>query len=398
MVLKQNIAKLKEFQKNAPNVEFVNKEANLDTLDDWYLFKDTDTETISFPKNFILYGPPGTGKTYHTVLYAVAIIEKKTLAEVAADPYEDVISRYHQYQADGFIAFTTFHQSYGYEEFIEGIRPVLTNSTNVTAKTQTPTSEMTKAESEIQHINSEIQYEISSGIFKSFCDRATQDTSHANNYVFIIDEINRGNLSKIFGELITLIEPSKRLGQIGGITVTLPYSKTQFGVPDNLYLIGTMNTADRSIALLDTALRRRFQFRELQPDPSVLNDVFVEDLSIKELFTRMNQKISILFDREHTIGHAYFLPLKENPTLETLASTFRTTILPLLQEYFYEDYEKIQLILGDNKKAKECDQFIIKSPVDYAVLFGSTDFEIDDSFSYQINIDAFTHIDAYRSI
>lgn len=398
MVLKQNIAKLKEFQKNAPNVEFVNKEANLDTLDDWYLFKDTDTETISFPKNLILYGPPGTGKTYHTVLYAVAIIEKKTLAEVAADPYEDVISRYNQYQTDGFLTFTTFHQSYGYEEFIEGIRPVLTNSTNVTAKTQTTTSEMAKAESEIQHINSEIQYEISSGIFKSFCDKAHREQSHANNYVFIIDEINRGNLSKIFGELITLIEPTKRLGQIGGITVTLPYSKTPFGVPDNLYLIGTMNTADRSIALLDTALRRRFQFRELQPDPSVLNDVFVEDLSIKELFTRMNQKISILFDREHTIGHAYFLPLKENPTLETLASTFRTTILPLLQEYFYEDYEKIRLVLGDNKKTKECDQFIIKKGVDYADLFGSTDFEIDDSFSYQFNIDAFTHIDAYRSI
>ena len=112
----------------------------------------------------------------------------------------------------------------------------------------------------------------------------------------------------------------------------------------------------------------------------------------------MNQKISILFDREHTIGHAYFLPLKENPTLETLASTFRTTILPLLQEYFYEDYEKIRLVLGDNKKTKECDQFIIKKGVDYADLFGSTDFEIDDSFSYQFNIDAFTHIDAYRSI
>lgn len=390
MVLRQG--KLKNLnQHGVKTIEFVNKEANLDTLDDWYLFKDTDTETISLPKNLILYGPPGTGKTYHTVLYAVAIIEKKTLAEVAADPYEDVISRYHQYQTDGFLTFTTFHQSYGYEEFIEGIRPVLTNSTNVTAKTQTTTSEMTKAESEIQ-------YEISSGIFKSFCDRATQDTSHANNYVFIIDEINRGNLSKIFGELITLIEPTKRLGQISGITVTLPYSKTQFGVPDNLYLIGTMNTADRSIALLDTALRRRFQFRELQPDPSVLSDVFVEDLSIKELFTRMNQKISILFDREHTIGHAYFLPLKENPTLETLASTFRTTILPLLQEYFYEDYEKIRLVLGDNKKTKECDQFIIKKGVDYANLFGNTDFEIDDSFSYQINIDAFTHIDAYRSI
>lgn len=395
MVLKQNITKLKEFQKNAKNIEFVNKEANLDVLDDWYLFKDTDTDTVAFPKNLILYGPPGTGKTYHTILYAVAIIEKKTLAEIEADPYDDLISRYNRYKEDGFITFTAFHQSYGYEEFIEGIRPVMVQDFNTKSKKQSQTS---NKNSELQTTKSKIQYEISSGIFKHFCDRANQDQSQANNYVFIIDEINRGNLSKIFGELITLIEPSKRLGQIGGLSVTLPYSKTQFGVPDNLYLIGTMNTADRSIALLDTALRRRFQFQEMQPDPSVLNNVFVEDLSIKDLLARMNQKISILFDREHTIGHAYFLPLKENPTLETLASIFRTTILPLLQEYFYQDYEKIRLVLGDNKKSDEHNQFIIKKMVDCADLFGNTDFEMDDAFYYQINLDAFTHIEAYRSI
>ena len=364
MILKPKILK------NVKNVEY------MDDFDDWYIFKDTPSTYSELPKNMILYGPPGTGKTYHTVLYAVAIIEEKSLAEVASEPYEDIAKRYHHYKENGLIEFTTFHQSYSYEDFIEGIRPVMNNDSD--------------------DVISDIQYEVSPGLFKDFCDRAKQ--SIQTNHVFIIDEINRGNIAKIFGELITLIEPSKRIGQLEGTYARLPYSKESFGVPDNIYIIGTMNTADRSISTIDTALRRRFHFKEMQPDPSVLSGICVEDLSIQKLLSHMNQKISVLYDREHTIGHAYFMPLKNNPTVEMLASIFKSAILPLLQEYFYEDYEKIRLVLGDNKKTNENEQFIIKKIVDYGELFGNTDFELDDAFQYEINAAAFSLIEAYRSI
>lgn len=171
-----------------------------------------------------------------------------------------------------------------------------------------------------------------------------------------------------------------------------------FGVPSNVYLIGTMNTADRSIATIDTALRRRFQFKEMQPDPNVLDGIFVEDISIKDLLTRMNLKISVLYDREHTIGHAYFTKLKDNPTIEVLASTFQNAIIPLLQEYFYEDYEKIRLVLGDNNKQSEEDQFITATATDFAALFGNTDHGMDDTYRYKVNTAAFDNIEAYRYI
>ena len=218
------------------------------------------------------------------------------------------------------------------------------------------------------------------------------------NYVFIIDEINRGNISKIFGELITLIETTKRVGRSEGMTVRLPYSQKPFGVPKNVYIIGTMNTADRSIATIDTALRRRFQFREMQPSPDVLEDISVEDLSISKLLNRMNKRITVLYDREHTIGHAYFMPLKLSPTVETLAEIFTNNIIPLLQEYFYEDYEKIRLVLGDNRKTDPAEHFIKAVENDYAELFGDVDIGLDDSCSYEINYAAFGNIEAYRSI
>lgn len=438
-------------------------------------------ETVTdIAKNTILYGPPGTGKTYHTVFYAVAAIENRPIASVQAERYSAVLERYREYRDAGLIEFTTFHQSYGYEEFIEGIRPVLSQSSGT----------------------GDIQYRIENGVFLQFCapmqhrandfntawellclDAQAQDGrysfvrrtgseisaafvddtkfrvnwesekgSHndltkaavkkqfeAHNYaarmqlaggnrwmfdaqqavidtlvenydladssgeiaanrVFIIDEINRGNISKIFGELITLIEPSKRMGQPEGMTVRLPYSKREFGVPDNVYLIGTMNTADRSIAVIDTALRRRFQFREMQPDPRVLAGVSVEDISIPDMLTRMNEKISVLYDREHTIGHAYFMPLIQSPTIETLASIFENSIIPLLQEYFYDDYEKIRLVLGDNNKEEREDQFIAAGGTDCGELFGGTDIDLNGSVHYQINRSAFDSIEAYRSI
>jgi len=178
-------------------------------------------------------------------------------------------------------------------------------------------------------------------------------------YVFIIDEINRGNISKIFGELITLIETTKRSGEGKEecISTKLPYSNEEFTVPDNVYIIGTMNTADRSIALMDTALRRRFKFEEMLPNYDLLKDIFVEDEGIKvnigTMLKAINERIEYLYDREHTIGHAVFLELKENNNIDKLENIFKKSVIPLLQEYFYEDYDKIRLILGDNAKDED---------------------------------------------
>ena len=226
----------------------------------------------------------------------------------------------------------------------------------------------------------------------------TKVEDEKKNYVFVIDEINRGNISKIFGELITLIESSKRIGQPEGMRAKLPYSQQLFGVPDNIYIIGTMNTADRSIAAIDTALRRRFRFKEMMPDADVLKGISVEDISVSEMLARMNKRISVLYDREHTIGHAYFIPLRDNPTIEQLAEIFENAIVPLLQEYFYEDYEKIRLVLGDNNKDNKEEQFIVVVENDYNELFGSADIGFDDSVTYEINRAAFDNIEAYRSI
>lgn len=505
--------------------------------------REEDTGT-DIGLNTILYGPPGTGKTYYTVIYAVAIVEARALADIEREPYADVLERYNEYREQGRIEFTTFHQSYGYEEFIEGIRPVITPG------------------DDSEDDSGEIQYRVQPGIFKRFCETSrlranvsaynlgigaspniwkvslegtgdnptrteclennhirigwdeygrditdktdfsvaggrnvlnafinrmkpgdivlscysassidaigvvagdyewheeydhfkrlrrvnwivkniredimnltggtvmtlasvyrlpgislsdvllliekyqaapptdTADTA-AGNCCFIIDEINRGNISKIFGELITLIEPSKRLGEPEEAMVRLPYSPKPFGVPKNIYILGTMNTADRSIATIDTALRRRFLFREMLPKAELLSDVRVEDLSVAELLTRINRRITVLYDREHTIGHAHFMPLKARPTIETLAEIFANNIIPLLQEYFYEDYEKIRLVLGDNRKENEEDQFIIARSNDYTELFGDADVGLDDGCSYEINHAAFDNIEAYRSI
>ncbi|MBK5263114.1 MAG: AAA family ATPase, partial [Peptostreptococcaceae bacterium] len=174
-----------------------------------------------------------------------------------------------------------------------------------------------------------------------------------DEYVFIIDEINRGNISKIFGELITLIECTKRLGAEEAMTATLPYSPKPFGVPSNVYVLGTMNTADRSIALMDTALRRRFEFIEMMPKAEILSGIQVGAINIKKMLETMNERIEYLYDREHTIGHSYFLRLTNDLTLKNLSVIFKNSIIPLLQEYFYEDYSKIQLVLGDNGKDDE---------------------------------------------
>lgn len=348
-------------------------------------------DAAAFDRNMILYGPPGTGKTYYTTIYAVAIAENRPFKEVESEAkadYNKVLDKYNELKEKERIAFTTFHQSYGYEEFIEGIKPVLDDS------------------------KKDIGYTIEDGVFKSFCIKAgapkTEDTDHTandKNYVFIIDEINRGNISKIFGELITLIEETKRKGAAEEMSAILPYSAKPFSVPNNVYILGTMNTADRSIALIDTALRRRFQFVEMMPKPQILHDMGADvvidkgqTLDVVKMLEIINKRIEYLYDRDHTIGHAYFIKLKDDPTVERLGSIFLKSVLPLLQEYFYEDYDKIQLVLGDNDKDEKL-KFVKDSPVEDDIFNGHVS-EITGlpETAYEIQTSAFTNLESYKKI
>lgn len=417
-----------------------------ENIDDETLLNNTDN-----PLNQILYGSPGTGKTYSTIDKALEILGVNTKSKSR----QELKTLFEDYKSKGQIEFVTFHQSYGYEEFVEGIKPKLSdNETN------------------------ELDYKIKDGIFKTICNRereidlniklwrlytlpnADQKEDYfdecikenfvyayqnygmealeqevkngdyiiipsaksgrrsksirafgilgdlienadknrgfrkvewkwvAKNekeelffeqadfriapfcgvekekelilktlskqtkapYILIIDEINRGNISKIFGELITLIEPSKRIGAEEELKVTLPYSQESFGVPSNLYIIGTMNTADRSITSLDTALRRRFEFVEMMPDATKLEGKVIEGINLQKMLTAINERIEFLYDREKTIGHAYLLDIKN---LDDLKEAFQNKIIPLLQEYFYRNYALIQAVLNDNGMIKE---------------------------------------------
>lgn len=273
--------------------------------------------------------------------------------------------------------FITFHQSYSYEEFIEGLKPK-------------------KSGDENQPDN--IRYEIEPGVFKRIADKAKKDPD--NKYALFIDEINRGNISKIFGELITLIEEDKRAGNENEMTVTLPYSGEQFSVPNNLYIIGTMNTADRSIAMIDTALRRRFEFEEMMPKTDLLKGVTIEGIKIDLLLEEINKRIEFLYDRDHTIGHSYFLELKNNGLYKDLCDIFINKIIPLLQEYFFDDWEKIQIVLGDHirqfndkkgKKSVVFDDEINNNRLIQSVVFkekkiiGFDHEDYEDLLTYKIN-------------
>ena len=224
-----------------------------------------------------------------------------------------------------------------------------------------------------------------------------EDKSSTDARVLIIDEINRGNISRIFGELITLIEPSKRAGANEALSVMLPYSKQRFSVPDNLYLIGTMNTADRSLAGLDIALRRRFVFREMQPQPELLDDVWVAELNIGQLLRVMNQRIEVLLDRDHCLGHAYFMPLINDPTLEHLEVIFRNQILPLLQEYFFEDWQRIHWVLNDQRKTR-LNQFVQKVGNSVEALFGQEAAQGLERNTWTLSDEAIERLEAYLGI
>ena len=310
------IAYEKELNKILETLEKLNSEKMNSIIDEKEENSIHIKKDFNFPLNTILYGPPGTGKTYNSVFYSIGIIEKnESIFKLKND--DEVFKKFKEYKDRNLIKFITFHQSYGYEDFIEGIRPQLGNESK------------------------DLKYILHSGIFKDMCSRAKNDKE--NNYILIIDEINRGNISKIFGELISLIEPSKREGEKEEMEVILPYSKEKFTIPKNLYIIGTMNTADRSIALLDIALRRRFNFIEIMPEYNVLKEV--EDIKVNLLLSSINEKIEFLLDREHTIGHSYFLNIS---TFEELVKVFKNSIIPLLQEYFYDDFEKIKTIFSNN--------------------------------------------------
>ena len=300
---------------------------------------DTLDEKSIYPLNIIFYGPPGTGKTYHTINKALEIIDPDFYSVYKnKDGRKALKERFDKLREENKIVMTTFHQSYAYEDFVEGLRASVKDE--------------------------KIVYSIEPGVFKKICEDAEKNLDE--NFVLIIDEINRGNVSNIFGELITLIEESKRAGKDEALSVTLPYSKETFSVPSNLYIVGTMNTADRSLTQIDTALRRRFHFEEMMPDSSLLKDIDINGIDIRKLLECLNKRIEALYDREHTLGHAFFMELLEEDkkNIDTLAAIFKNKVIPLLQEYFFDDWGKIQLILGDTviQKKEKFIQFAMPVP------------------------------------
>ena len=275
----------------------------------------------------------------------------------------------------------TFHQSYSYEDFVEGIRPQTTDGG--------------------------ISYEVRDGLFKAFCNRARQDPKH--RYALFIDEINRGNISRIFGELITLIEADKRAWWddenhlVDGMEITLPYSSERFGVPKNLDIYATMNTADRSIALMDAALRRRFRFIELMPEPMQITgnqgDGYIPDgegglLSLRDLLKAINLRLRYLLHRDQTFGHAYFMEVKD---IDSLRHAMVYDIIPMLAEYFYDDWQQIRRVLADDNAPAE-HQIITRDRLDPSQLFAGSDVDLPEKPDFRVKQPADITPDALRKI
>ena len=267
------------------------------------------------PQNIILYGPPGTGKTYATFRRCVEICDEKGNAEDMSD--EAVRRRYGELVAEKRVEFVTFHQSYGYEEFVEGLRPTNEDSAGVG-----------------------FRLAATDGVLKRIAEHAQRERDLP--HVLVIDEINRANISKVMGELVTLLEEDKREGAPHQIAVTLPHSGKSFTLPKNLYILGTMNTADRSIALIDTALRRRFHFEELPPNSDLLSDD-VEGIDLPTVLRTINDRLEWLIDRDHLIGHAWLMGAQTKADVDRV---MRRKIIPLIAEYFYDDWKKVHAVLG----------------------------------------------------
>jgi len=314
--------------------------------------------------NIIFYGPPGTGKTYDIDNEVLKIIDTATYIKFKNDR-SNIHNKMAKLQADNQVRICTFHQSYGYEEFIEGLRPDdegnykledgLLKQIAIDAIFEGLLYEfkaelVDKANNNINDVPHEEKKKL---ILKYINDSSKFDFFYCNQYVLVIDEINRGNISKIFGELITLLEEDKRLGNENEMRLKLPYSKENFTLPPNLHIIGKMNSSDKSIAPIDIALRRRFKFIEIMPDEKLLSEI--DGIDLKEMLKKINDRIEYLYDRDHTIGHAYFI---NNKSLEDIKETLTNKIIPLLQEYFYEDFDKIGLVLGGIGSFKD-DKFII---------------------------------------
>lgn len=437
--------------------------------------KPTVTGSAQASLNTILYGPPGTSKTFETIDYALSIVDPTFLGSHTGNRTA-LKERFDKLVGEGRIEFVTFHQSYSYEDFVQGIRASTDNGAisyrvedgafkriclraitrggddafrkalddfkqaiadepmDLKTKTGKPFSVTWQNGKTLRlrpHASKEdadyaVSIENIEGAYRGEDEKAMYNVSyvravmaHIKNvwnvpdynpgqakkpYVLIIDEINRGNIASIFGELITLIEPSKRKGQAEALEATLAYTTETgagFSVPDNLYIIGTMNTADRSLARVDTALRRRFDFVPMYPKPECLDGVVVEGVDLGRLLRRMNDRIEVLYDRDHLIGHAYFMGMAQDPaqrTLLQLAAIFRNKILPLLEEYFFEDWKKIRLVLGDNQKQSESDQFVLEQNLSSAgALFGDAEIGTE-VVRYRRNDTALLRADSYRLV
>lgn len=266
------------------------------------------------PLNQILYGPPGTGKTYLSIRMAISIVEGLPLDDILQESSDSINSRLEYYSDEGQIALVSFHQAMSYEDFIEGIKPI--------------------------QLNGNMSYQLEDGLFKQLSIRAAQQPNRP--YVLIIDEINRGQVAAIFGELITLLEADKRAQAINALSTILPYSKKRFSIPQNLYIIGSMNTADRGIEALDIALRRRFHFKKIPPQASLLSKNMM-GINLSKLLETINARIEKLLSPQQAIGHAYFLDIQN---MNQLNQCFEYKIIPLLLEYFYNDLAKVGLVLG----------------------------------------------------
>ena len=325
---------------------------------------EDDLENEKIPLNQILFGPPGTGKTFKTLEIAVKLINP----EYEDRTREECEIKYREFYDKGQIKFITFHQSYSYEDFVEGLRYEKDSEKPVPKP----------------------------GIFKDLVEKAIKNDNL--NYVLIIDEINRGKISKILGELITCIEDDKRKGAKNEIEVELPYSKTKFKIPSNVYIIGTMNSTDRSIALIDYALRRRFQFEKIYPDPDIIRDelmnngvdpLFVGD--VVKIFVVLNQRVEALLDKDHTIGHSFFLKIKNE---RDLYKVWYNQIIPLVEEYFYNDWEKLKFLLGEYKGTDYGKGFIRKSIISKTKLFETyyDDFDLYEIEEYEGKEDNFLKI------